>query len=153
MGNEKQMLKMVIAMVLLFLLSGCVSKGGDRGRVVAQPAGGEKVTIQQLTENFPKYDVYYSGRKPSRAVTVLFWPKDGDTTLTPDRWWRALGDQAALSSTVSWMRANAEYIVRPTVQLVIGPNSRLFGYVYSFNFVIETRVVSETELIIYAPVN
>ena len=153
MGTKKQIIMTVTVVVLTYILTGCVSKGGDRGRVVAQPAGGKQVTIQQLKEDFPKYDVYYSGVKPSRAVTILFCPKDGDTTLTPDRWWRGLGDQAALSNTVSWMRANAEYIQKPTVQLVTGPNARLFGYVYSFNFVIETRVVSETELIIYAPVN
>lgn len=153
MGNEKQIVKIVTGIILLFFLSGCVSKGGDRGRVVAQPGKGEQVTIQQLTENFPKYDVYYSGTKSSRAVSILFCPKDSDTTLTPDKWWRGLQDQAALSSAVSWMSANADYIQKPTVQLVTGPNSRLFGYVYSFNFVIETRVVSETELIIYAPKN
>ena len=153
MGTKKKMIMMVIGMVLVFFLLGCVSKGGDRGRVVAQPARGERVTIQQLTEDFPKYDVYYSGRKPSMAVSVLFCPKESDTTITPDRWWRGVGDQAALSNMVSWMHVNISYVTIPTVQLVKGPNSRLFGYVYSFNLQIRTRVASETELIVYAPVN
>ena len=153
MGTKKQMIMMVAGIALVFFLAGCASKGGDRGRVVAQSQRGERVTLEKLTEDFAKYDVYYSGVKPARAISVLFCPKDGDTTITPDKWWRGVGDQATLSKIISWMHANTDYVVRATVQLVMGPNSRLFGYVYSFGFQIRTRVVSETELIVYAPMN
>ena len=156
---------MVAGMVLVFFLLGCASKGVDQGRVVAQSGKGERVTIQQLTEDFTKYDVYYSGIKPTRAVSVLFCPKGGDTTLTPDRWWKDVGDQASLTNIVSWMQdrmalsnifplkhaENTES--RPSVLSILGPGSQLFGYTYSYSMQITTRVASETELIIYAPVN
>ena len=152
-GTKKQRIMMVTGMVLVFLIAGGVSEGRSRGGVVAQSSRGERVTLEKLTEDFAKYDVYYSGVKPSRAVSVLFCPKDGDTTIKPDRWWDKVRDQASLSNITSWMHANTGYGTRATVQLVMGPNSRLFGYVYSFNFQIRTRVVSETELIVYAPMN
>lgn len=151
-GTKKRMIMVVIGVVLVFLLAGCVSKGGDRGRIVAQSPRGERITIKQLKMDFAKYDVYYSGVKPSRAVSVLFCPKDGDTTIKPDRWWVKVNDRGALSSIVSWMHTSS-YITYPTVQLVMGPNSSLFGYVYTFNIQIRMRVVSDKEMIVYAPVN
>ncbi len=152
-GTKKQRIMIATGMVLVFLIAGGVSEGQGRGGVVAQSPRGERVTLEKLTEDFAKYDVYYAGVKPSRAVSVLFCPKDGDTTIKPDRWWEKVRDQASLSNIVSWMHANTAHTTRPTVQFVMGPNSRLFGYVYSFNFQIRTRVKSETELIVYAPVN
>ena len=143
---------MATGMLLVFLIAGCVSEGQGRGRVVAQSSRGERVTLEKLTEDFAKYDVYYSGTKPSVAVSVLFCPKDGDKTIKQDRWWRKVNDQAALSNIVSWMRTrNAASL--PSVQLVMGPNSQVFGYVYSFDLQIKTKVASDTELIVYAPVN
>ena len=142
----------VTGMVLVFLIVGCVSKGGDRGRIVAQSPKGEQITIQQLTDDFAKYKVYYAGTKPADAVTVLFGPKDNDKTITPDKWWNKVGDQASLSNITSWMQTrNAASL--PFVQFVMGPNSQVFGYVYSFSFQIRTRVVSDKEMIVYAPVN
>ena len=151
-GTKKHIGMIVAGIVLVFFIAGCVSQGGDRGRIVAQSPKGERVTIQQLTDDFAKYNVYYAGTKPADAVTVLFCPKDNDKTITPDRWWNKVGDQASLLNIVSWMPTRTT-TSRPTVQFVMGPNSQVFGYVYSFNFQIETRVVSDKEMIVYAPVN
>jgi len=152
MSAKKHIGMIIVGIVLVYFIAGCVGKGGDRGRVVAQSPKGELVTIQTLTDDFAKYTVYYSGTKPADAVTVLFCPKDNDITITPDRWWIKVGDQASLSNIVSWMQ-NRATTTRPSVQLVMGPNSQVFGYVYSFNFQIRTRVVSDKEMIVYAPVN
>lgn len=151
-GTKKHIGMVVAGMVLIFLIVGCVSEGGNRGRIVAQSPKGERVTIQQLTDDFAKYNVYYAGTKPADAVTVLFCPKDKDKTITPDRWWNKVGDQASLSNSVSWMQTR-NAASRPSVQLVMGPNSQVFGYVYSFSFQIRTQVVSDKEMIVYAPVN
>ena len=149
-GTKKHIGMIVAGTVLVFFIAGCVSQGG--GRIVAQSLTGERVTIQTLTDDFAKYNVYYAGTKPTVAVTVLFCPKDDDKTIKPDRWWNKIGDQASLSNIVSWMLTHIA-TSRPTVQFVMGPNHQVFGYVYSFNFQIMTRVVSDKEMIVYAPVN
>ena len=141
----------VTGVFLTFFVAGCAA---DRGRVVGQSLWGERVTIEKLMDDYPKYDVYYSGVKPTVAATVLFCPKEGDTKITPDKWWIKVKDQAELKTIVRWMNTITYYHkTLPTVQLVLGPNSKLFGYVYSYNFPIETRVVSEKDLMVYAPLN
>ena len=145
---------LVTSMALVFFIAGCASEGKGRGRIIGESSRGEKVTIEQLTEDFAKYDVYYSGVKPTAADSVLFCPKEGDTKITPDKWWIKVKDQAELKNIVKWMNRITYYHKNlPTVQLVLGPKSRLFGYVYSYDFQIETRLISETDLIVYAPVN
>ena len=151
-GAKRNIGMIVTGMVLVFFITVCVSEGRARGRIVAQSRKGEQVSIQQLTDDFAKYKVYYAGTKPADAVTVLFCPKDNDKTITPDRWWNKVGDQASLSNSVSWMQTR-NAASRPSVQLVMGPNSQVFGYVYSFSFQIRMRVVNDKEMIVYAPVN
>jgi len=153
-SNKHRKILIVSGIVVTFFIAGCGGELRNLGRIVAQPLGGEKVTIEKLTEDFAKYDVYYSGVKPTVAETVLFCPKEGDTKISPDKWWINVKDQAELKNIVKWMNTITYYHkTLPTVQLVLGPNSRLFGYVYSYNIPIETRVASETDLIVYAPVN
>jgi hypothetical protein len=153
-GTKKRKIMIVPGMVLVFMVVGCAGELTNRGRIVAQSLRGEKVTIEKLTEDFAKYDVYYSGVKPTVAESVLFCPKEGDTKITPDKWWIKVKDQAELKNIAKWMNTITYYHkTLPAVQLVMGPNSRLFGYVYSYNFQIDSRVVSDTELIVYAPMN
>ncbi len=145
---------LVTGMALIFFIAGCASEREGRGRIIGQSFRGEKVTIEQLTEDFAKYDVYYSGVKPTVAESVLFCPKKGDTKITPDKWWIKVKDQDELKNIVKWMNTITYYHkTLPNVLLVLGPKSILFGYVYSYNIPIETRVASETDLIVYAPVN
>lgn len=151
-GAKKHIVMIVTGMVMVFFIAGGVSQGRARGKIVAQSSKGERVTIQTLTDDFAKYNVYYAGTKPADAVTVLFSPKDNDKTITPDRWWNKVGNQASLSNIVSWMQTR-NAASRPSVQFVMGPNSQVFGYVYSFSFQIRTRVVNDKEMIVYAPVN
>jgi hypothetical protein len=151
-GTKKNIGMSVAGIVLVFFIAGCVSEGGNRGKVTAQPRGGEQVSIQQLTDGFVKYKVYYSGTKPADAVSVLFCPKDTDKTLSPDRWWNIVEDQKALSNIVSWMRTR-ENLANLSVQFVMGPNSQVFGYVYTFNYNTRVQVVSDKEMIVYAPVH
>ena len=144
----------VTGIVVTFFIAGCGGGLGNRGKVVAQPLGGKKETIEKLIEDYTKYDVYYSGIQPTVVATVLFCPKEGNFKITPDKWWVKVKDQAELKTIVRWMNTITYYHkTLPTVQLVLGPNSRLFGYVYSYNFPIETRVLSETDLMVYAPIN
>lgn len=151
-GTKKQIGVIVMAMMLVFLIVGYVSAAGGGSRIVAQPRKGDQVTIQQLENDFAKYNVYYSGIKPSEAVAILFCPKEGNTTLKPDRWWEKVPDQKALSNTISWMQSGANINI-PTVRIVRGPNSQVFGYVFAYLFQFKTKVISEKEVLIYAPVN
>ena len=150
-GTKHRKIVMVTGLALVFFIAGCAA---DRGRVVGQSPWGKRVTIEKLMDDYAKYDVYYSGVKPTVAETVLFCPKEGDTKITPDKWWIKVKDQAELKIIVKWMNTiTNHHKTLPTVQLVLGPNSKLFGYVYSYNFPIETRVVNESNLIVYAPLN
>jgi len=151
-GTKKNIGMSIAGIVLVFFIAGCVSNKDARGRVIAQPRGGEQVSIQQLTDDFAKYKVYYAGVKPADAVSVLFIPKDSDKTLTPDRWWNIVNDQKTLSGTVSWIQSRAD-VHLPTVQLIMGPNSQLFGYIYTYNIFTKLKVVNDKEMIVYAQVN
>ncbi len=152
--DRRYKIMLATGMALVFYIAGCASEREGRGRIIGQSSRGEEVTIEQLTEDFAKYDVYYSGVKPTVAESVLFCPKEGDTKITPDKWWIKVKDQAELKDIVKWMNTITYYHkTLPTVQLVLGPKSILFGYVYSYDFQIATTVISETDLIVYAPVN
>jgi len=152
-GTKKHIGMIVAGTVLVFFITVCVSEGKRaRGRVIAQPRKGEQVTLQQLTDDFEKYKVYYAGEKPAVAVAVLFCPEGKDVKLTPDRWWEIVADQEALSNVTSWMQSRADRH-RPTVQLITGPNSQVFGYVYTWNINTRLKVVSDKEILVYAPIN
>ena len=150
-GTQKRISMIVTGMVLLFFIAGCVSKKDERGRSVAQPRKAAQVTIQQLQDDFAKYKVYYAGIKPVEAIGVLFCPKDSDRTLTPDRWWTPVKDQEYLANIVSWMEIKWQVHI-PIVQDIMGPNSQLFGYIYTFNINTKLKVLSENEILVYAPV-
>ena len=151
-GTKKNIGMSVVGIVLVFFIAGCVSNKDARGRVIAQPRGGERISIQQMTDDFAKYKVYYAGIKPAEAVSVLFIPKDSDTTLTPDRWWNIVNDQESLSTIVKWILARGD-VHLPTVQLIMGPNSQMFGYIYTYNIFTKLKVVNDKEMIVYAQVN
>ena len=150
-GIKKYIRMIVTGMVLVFFIAGCVSDKDKRGRTIAQPRKGERVTLQQLQADFAKYDVYYAGIKPVLAVGVLFIPKDSDTTLTPDRWWNIVNDREYLSDVVSWMQSRRDIHI-PRVQLIMGPNSQVFGYIYTWNMNTKLKVLSDNEILVYSPV-
>ncbi|MBW2000049.1 MAG: hypothetical protein JRJ29_19075 [Deltaproteobacteria bacterium] len=142
---------MIALGVALLLLSACVSAGpGERARVVAQSGKtGNKVTIQQLQENWQDYFIHYSGVKITQPVGILFDPKGDGKTIKVGSWWGKVEDRKRLRTAVEWMNARSSASF-PQVSLILGPNEQVFGYVYTYNPVpVRTRVISDTEIFVY----
>jgi len=60
MNWNKSIHMAIIGLVLVFLISGCASLTGY-GKIRPQPSRGERITIEQLEENWQDYTVSYNG--------------------------------------------------------------------------------------------
>ena len=123
MNAEKYVNMAFIGFVLIFLISGCANYGKLRlesGRV-------EKVTIQELQENWNDYSIYYADwRSVGWPGGIIFDPKRDDKTLVGDKWMK-VEDQETLSQVIISIEAKNRY---PKLYQVLGPNDEFYGYMY-----------------------
>lgn len=124
------MKKHTISIVMIFfalLFAGCAAWLQNYGSTEMMPKDSPEVTIEALTEKWRDYDIYYAGLGVRFPLGVMFDPKDGDTTLTGDRWTR-VEDQETLREIIRWIYPNTRY--EPELVRILGPDGRFFGYLY-----------------------
>ena len=123
MNAEKYVNMAFIGFVLIFLISGCANYGKLRvesGRV-------EKLTIQELQENWDDYSIYYADwRSVGWPGGIIFDPKGDDKTLVGDKWIK-VEDEGTLSQVITSMGAKNRY---PRLYQVLGPSDEFYGYMY-----------------------
>ena len=140
MKAEKYVNLAVIGLVLIFLMSGCANYGKFR----LESGRAEKMTIQELQENWDDFSIYYADwRSVGWTGGIIFDPKKDDKTLVADKWMK-VEDEETLSQVVASIEAKNRY---PRLYQILGPNDELYGYMYlgpSRHFVTVTAKVIDS---------
>jgi hypothetical protein len=108
----------------LFILSGCAWLGsyGSLGRP------DDRMTIDRLHENWRDYRVHYGGLSLSSPSALLFEIK-GDRRLALHRNWSEIRSREELDTVIGWLNANPNF--RSYLMAVRGPDSHVYGYIYT----------------------
>ena len=123
MNAEKYVNLAVISFVLIFLMSGCANYGKFR----LESGQAEKMTIQELQENWDDYSIYYADwRSVGWTGGIIFDPKKDDKTLVGDKWMK-VEDKETLSQVIASIEAKNRY---PRLYQILGPNNEFYGYMY-----------------------
>ena len=140
MNAEKYVNLAVIGFVLIFLMSGCA----NYGKLRLESGRAEKMTIQELQENWDDFSIYYADwRSVGWTGGIIFDPKKDDKTLVADKWMK-VEDEETLSQVVASIEAKNRY---PRLYQILGPNDELYGYMYlgpSRHFVTVTAKVIDS---------
>jgi len=123
MNLAKLFKQTVIGFFLMFLMSGCA----NYGKLTLESGRPEKMTIQELQENWDDYSIYYADwRSVGWTGGIIFDPKKDDKTLVGDKWMK-VEDQEALSRVITSIQARNPY---PKLYQILGPNDEFYGYMY-----------------------
>ena len=123
MNAEKHVNLAVIGFVLIFLMSGCA----NYGKLRLESGRAEKMTIQELQENWDDYSIYYADwRSVGWTGGMIFDPKKDDKTLVGDKWMK-VEDKETLSQVIASIEAKNSY---PRLYQILGPNNEFYGYMY-----------------------
>ena len=119
----------------------------DYGKIRPQTGQVEKVTIQQLYDNWNDYTIYYAGSSPDHPAAIVFDPKSDRNTLIGNTWIK-VEDQRSLSKLIG--RINAFTRWYPEVWRILGPDDELYGYVFSSSGKLVTKVADDRTLYMYS---
>jgi len=124
MGYFNSSLPLIPLILLMAALIGCSTP--HYGKIQGQTAPGEALSLEQLTDNWQDYDVYYATRYSSRPAAVMFDPKDDDRKLIGEGWYQ-IEDPVTLAKTIRIIQVWYNYVI---VGVVRSPDERVFGYMY-----------------------
>lgn len=147
METKKYILLSVLLIVLI--ISGCVSWQKNYGHLKIIPKDQNQVTIQKLIDKWDDYNIYYSdmyaGFSERSPLGIMFDPKNNDTMLVGDRW-KKVEDQKTLIEMTRWIYPTTEY--EPWLNEILGPDGLLYGYLYYSYGVVTLKMVGEKKMYI-----
>lgn len=114
-----------LAVLLVILAIGCAT--GSMGRLVSQQEDKNKVTIDELIQNWENFHIYHGSRDGVRPSALMFDPKDSGTALSGDSW-RRIKDKTDLKNRVVTIQNQHQNL---QVELILGPEDKVFGFMYS----------------------
>ena len=132
--------------LIALIISSCASWQKNYGKLRILPQGRNEVTIQDLIDKWNDYNIYYSDNYEESNVRtplgIMFDPKNNDTTLVGDRWYK-VRDQKTLIELTKWIYPTTQY--EPWLNEILGPDGRFYGYLYySYGFVTLKMVDDKT---------
>ena len=129
-----------IVFLILVLIVGC---SGPNGNIRKQTDNEDKVTLAELRDNWDDYDIYYSMRSNRWADAIMFDPKDNNTRLTGDSWFK-IESQGALDEKIIEVQALYEY---KRVFLIVGADNQVYGYMfYPYHLRVPVEIVDDQTL-------
>jgi len=124
MAREKHIYPILLAFLMVFLVSGCAGfKNYGKIRLPSHPS--ERMTIQELKENWQNYTIYYAGVTVNHASSLMFDPKNDTKTLVGD-YWTKVDDQETLSVIIDRIQRNIRY--NSMLYRILGPDDQFYGY-------------------------
>ncbi|MFC1821903.1 hypothetical protein ACFL9T_04290 [Thermodesulfobacteriota bacterium] len=118
----------VSCLASLLLLSGCLeTKNYAKIRLANGPK--HKMTIEELIDNWTKYDIFFSGTK-GEPTAILFDPKAADKKLI-HRNWSKIENQKDLQKRVAWIRMDPNH---GWTYAILGLDNRFFGYMFTARY-------------------
>lgn len=111
--------------LLVFSWAGCAPGGYGKLGIA-----GPEMTIGALVKNWKDYHVSYAGVRVSLPNAILFDPKNDNKTITLHKYWAPVEDQETLGDLLSWINL-FKWSGPPRLYTIIGPDNRIFGYLYA----------------------
>jgi hypothetical protein len=136
----------ILALALFGLFLGCAA-GGKYGKLRATKSG---MTIEQLSENWKDYHVYWTGPGSGWPVGLAFDPKNDDRELQFGSWWGPVKTQKQLMEIIGLLKVNEGGGIRMVFlylrDILDSDGQHLFGYVYTYDIQVVVRVIDEKTL-------
>ena len=122
------------------MIAGC---SGPNGNIRKQTDNENKVTLAELRDSWEDYDIYYSMRGIRWAGAIMFDPKNNNTTITGDSWFK-IESQEALDEKIKEVRVFYDY---RRVFLIVGEDDQVYGYMfYPYYLRLPVEIVDEQTL-------
>ena len=120
----------ILIAVFLTTLSACAWIGSF-GKVRIQYGDSRMVTIEELKKNWTDYSIAYAGGNMENPSGILFDPRGDDRKIIYDNW-KKVEDQKTLSELIGWLSMQEEDgPYAPRLLLVLGPDNKSYGYIYT----------------------
>lgn len=123
--------KFLSFLLVTMIIYSCASFSKNYGRLRMVSKSQNKVTIQDLINNWEDYDIYYSakysGYDVRQALGIMFDPKNNDTKLVGEMW-KKVKSQKDLIVATQWIYPNTRF--EPWLSEILGPDGRVYGYLY-----------------------
>ena len=135
----------IIRLTGLFILitAFIIGCSGNQGKIDKQWGVEDGMTLEELSENWEEYTIYYAYRWGSRPSAIMFDPKSDDKKLVGESWY-LIEDQETLSETIRIIKQQYDYA---RVGIIQGPDNQAFGYIYYPHWVnLPITVVDEKTL-------
>jgi hypothetical protein len=139
-----------IVFVLIFYISGC-SLLNSYGKLRQQSRDG--LTIQDLSENWNDYSIYYAGYYGSLSIkhpsAVMFDPRNDNKRLVGDKW-TMVKDKHTLSELIdSIQRQESVGGFYPRLWRILGPDDQLYGFLFTAWDHVVTKVIDDKMMRMY----
>ena len=133
----------LVGILILGFTAGCAA-GYGKMRVVEK--GG--MTLENLTDNWQNYEVYYYG-DGNRAIAVIFDPKTDEKTLKMGPRWDRMPDQNTLNKMVGYIKQEPfRGVYGPRLWTILGPDGSTYGYVYTVLTELLLEVIDEKTMLV-----
>ena len=116
---------LLLCFLTLPLMGGCGFLGNYASIDVA--SGQYNADIQELVDNWQKYNIAYAGLSVKSPSAILFDTKIDGRSITYDKW-VLVTDRSTVEEIVKWLDS---YVNFPPTLYKITLNDQLFGYIYT----------------------
>ena len=131
---------LIFSLASLWILSGC-SLDQKYGKLWVGGPVSQNVTIDRLYENSENYVIHYAGPSVGSAAAILFDPKSDERKIETHEYWARVKDRDELLDLIHFVGMR-----QPIIKKVLGPDDRLYGYIYIAKAHVLIRVIDEKTL-------
>ncbi len=82
MKQQKGVTLSILIVSMVLIINGCAT----RPRIKPQRGPNERISLQELAQNWQDYDVSYAGWSVTDLYGIMFDPKDNSMKLGGNRW-------------------------------------------------------------------
>ena len=119
MEQRKNMVLFVLIFCAILIINGCATSP----KIRPQRAIDERVSLQELAQNWQDYDILYAGWSITDLYGIMFDPKNNNMTLGGSRW-KKVEDQDTREKIFSQVPDRTRYPSR-----IVGPEDQFYGYI------------------------
>ncbi len=119
MEQRKGMILSILIFSIVLIINGC----GPVPRIKPQRGPNERISLQELVQNWEDYDILYAGWSVTDIYGIMFDPKNNDMKLGGNRW-KKIEDQDTREKVFGMVPEKTRYPSR-----IVGPEDEFYGYI------------------------
>ena len=119
MEQQKGMILSILIFSIVLVINGC----GPVPKIRPQRGPNERISLQELVQNWEDYDILYAGWSVTDIYGIMFDPKNNDMKLGGNRW-KKIDDQDTREKVFGMVPEKTRYPSR-----IVGPEDEFYGYI------------------------